>query len=136
LRIEQAIDAAFASTQRTADGVLLRLLAVERARLRNLLRQFLDAERGRRPFEVVQVEQKVLLRRHGIELELRVDRVDRLADGTLLIVDYKTGAPKVLLRREDEPKELQLVAYAMALEKAGTPIGGLVLINVDSRDVG
>ena len=48
-----------------------------------------------------------------------IDRVDRRADGTLRIVDYKTGvsdydSPKALV----EGRRLQLVLYALAAEQA------------------
>jgi probable DNA repair protein len=130
-RIETAIDASF-SRLRIADGVLLRLLAIERMRLRALLRKFVDAELRRQEFQVLVVEESVHFERHGVELDLRIDRIDRLADGSLLVIDYKTGATKALLTRDGQPKDLQLVVYASALDEA---IGGLVLINVDSREI-
>jgi hypothetical protein len=72
------------------------------------------------------------LLRYGVDLELRVDRIDRLADGSLLIADYKTGAVKSLLTKDGQPKELQLVVYASAIDES---VGGLVLVNVDSREI-
>ena len=131
-RIERAIDAALARHIRFADGVLLRLLAIERRRLRVLLRRFIETEMQRQEFEILSVEESVTFLRHGVELDLRVDRIDRLADGTLLIIDYKTGAVKTLLTKDGDPKELQLVVYASAID---AQIGGLVLINVDSREI-
>lgn len=97
-----------------------------------MLRAFLAAEMRREDFAVVAVEESNRLQRHQIELDLQIDRIDRLPDGTLLIADYKTGAVKALLSKNGEPKELQLVVYAAAVEE---PIGGLVLINVDSRGI-
>ena len=131
-RIEGAVDAALARQLRFADGVLLRLLAIERRRLRVILRKFLEAEGRRQEFTVVSVEESIRHSRYGVELDLRADRIDRLSDGTLLVVDYKTGAVKSLLTREGEPKELQLVVYASAMQH---PVGGVVLVNVDSRDI-
>ena len=131
-RIEGAVDAALARQLRFADGVLLRLLAIERRRLRVILRKFLEAETRRQEFRVVSVEESIRYSRYGVELDLRADRIDRLPDGALLIVDYKTGAVKSLLSRDGEPKELQLIVYASAVQD---PVGGIVLINVDSRDI-
>lgn len=45
---------------------------------------------GRR---VVAVEEWGRIERHGVTIRGRADRIDRLADGTLAIVDYKTGHP-------------------------------------------
>jgi probable DNA repair protein len=131
-RIERAVDAALARHTRHADGVLLRLLAMERRRLRQLLRRFVEAELQRQAFQVLSVEESVPFLRHGVGLELRVDRIDRLADGTLLIIDYKTGALKTLLTKAGDPKELQLVVYAAAVD---AEVGGLLLINIDSREI-
>jgi RecB family exonuclease len=130
VRLEKAVDAALARHSRFADGVLLRLLSLERKRLRAMLREFLAAEARRQEFRIVAVEEATRLARHGIELDLQVDRIDRLGDDTLLIADYKTGAVKSLLTSDGEPKELQLVVYACAMRE---PVGGIVLINVDSR---
>jgi len=45
---------------------------------------------GRR---VVAVEQWGEMTLRGVTIKARADRIDRLADGTLAIVDYKTGQP-------------------------------------------
>ena len=66
----------------------------------------------------------------GVRLGLRVDRIDRLADGSLLIIDYKTGRPRNLLNKDGDPQDLQLVVYADALAAS---VGGLAIVNIDSR---
>ncbi|MEX2496269.1 MAG: PD-(D/E)XK nuclease family protein [Woeseia sp.] len=131
-RIGQAVDEALAMHRRTADGVLLRLLDIERHRLQVLLQVFVEQELLRQDFRILAVEDSRVLVRHGVRLKLQIDRIDRAANGSLLIVDYKTGVPKSLLNRKGEPKELQLVVYASAVEDA---VGGLLLLNLDSRAV-
>lgn len=126
-RIESAIGAALAPHATHADGVLRRLLALERRRLRIVLQSFLEKEVRRADFFVDSVEAALQLMSHGVRLDLRVDRIDRLRDGSLLIIDYKSGAGKNLLDRNGEPTDLQLVVYAAALDRA---IGGLALVNV------
>ena len=132
-RISSAVDFAFSKHERQADDVLRSLLALERSRVGGLLGEFLaiDVERGR--FQVVDVERKVELAESGVGIELRIDRVDRLEDGRLVIIDYKTGAEKKLLDSTGAPREVQLVAYACAIEE---PVAALALANVDSRVVG
>ena len=72
--------------------------------------------------------------RDGIpSLKTRVDRIDRLPDEGIAILDYKTGAEKKFLTARGEPKEIQLVAYACAVEQ---PVAALALVNVDSRTIG
>jgi hypothetical protein len=97
-----------------------------------LLRSFIAAETERPEFAVAEVEKSLELEAFGVRLGLRVDRIDRLADGSLLVIDYKTGMPKKLLNRDGDPLDLQLVVYADALESA---VGGLALINIDSRSI-
>jgi hypothetical protein len=63
---------------------------------------------------------------------LRADRLDQLDDGSLMIIDYKTGAAKGFLNMEGEPADLQLIVYADAVQQ---PVGGLMLINIDSRAI-
>ena len=78
------------------------------------------------------VEQKVPFSEAEVRLRLRVDRIDRNDDGTITILDYKTGAKKTLLDGSGQPREVQLIAYAMALDD---PIGALALVNVDAREI-
>ncbi len=131
-RLGTAIDAALAKPLRHADATYARLLGLERTRLFPLLQSFIAAERERAEFSVVDVEKSVDFETLGVCLNLRIDRIDRLADGTLLIIDYKTGTPKSLLDRDGEPTDLQLVVYAAALDDS---IGGLAFVNVDSRSI-
>ena len=131
-RIDRAVHAALRVHDRHADAVLRRLLVLERDRLNALLSDFLSEELVRPGFTVAEVEFSLPLERHGVVLDLRVDRIDRLDDGSYLVVDYKTGAAKSFLDRNGDPVEWQLVLYAMALQR---DVGGLVLINIDSRTI-
>ena len=131
-RLGSAIDSALAGHLRHADKTHTRLLGLERTRLTRLLRSFIVAEIERPEFAVAEVEKSLDFEAFGVRLGLRVDRIDRLADGSLLVIDYKTGMPKKLLNRDGDPLDLQLVVYADALEDA---VGGLVLINIDSRSI-
>jgi ATP-dependent helicase/nuclease subunit B len=131
-RIGSAVDSALAEHTVHADSVLRRIIGLERDRLQRMLQDFIVAESMREPFTVVDVEHQVDYSACGIQHRLRIDRIDRLADGRLLVIDYKTGRMKHFLDRHGNPVDLQLVVYADAL--AGD-VSGLVLINVDSRAV-
>jgi len=90
----------------------------ERERLNNLLGIWLDVERKRAPFEVETLEQGAQsVRFAGLDFTVRVDRVDRLADGARVLIDYKTGAA-VPDWRGDRPDNPQLPIYALLLPKA------------------
>lgn len=131
-RLGSAIDTALAEHLRHADSTHTRLLGLERTRLFRLLRNFVAEEINRPEFTVSNVEESLDFEAFGIKLGLQIDRIDRLADGSLLVIDYKTGMPKNLLNRDGDPLDLQLVVYAEALNEN---IGGLALINIDSRSI-
>ncbi len=129
-RIGSAVDAALSGLINHADPALRRILALERKRLRTIIDEFISRERQRKEFAVASVESEIAYERGAIHLGLRVDRIDQLEDGSLLIIDYKTGTPKSFLNLDGEPSDLQLVVYADALQKN---TGGLSLVNIDSR---
>lgn len=131
-RVDRSVGKATGAHARHADAVLQRLLTLERSRLNLLLLRFVAEELLRPDFTIEDVETSIRLERHGVVLELRVDRIDRLADNSLVVVDYKTGAAKNLLDATGNPVEWQLVVYALALNQ---DISGLVLINIDSRAI-
>ena len=129
-RIGSAIDMALSEHGLHADQVMRRILVLERTRLRRLLQDFIEVESGRPEFAVVDVEKNIDYEAFGIHLGLRIDRIDSMANGRLMLIDYKTGLSKNFLDQSGEPTDLQLIVYADALK---TEIGGLALINVDSR---
>ena len=99
---------------------------------------------------ITAVEETIKLSCGNIKFKYIVDRVDQLADGTVLIVDYKTGAidqmPKsveqvaaLTLSREsirDTVKSFQLPLYFHYLDKQfpGQPVNA-ALYNLRTLDV-
>lgn len=67
-------------------------LVLEKERLRFLLNAWLQYEKERPPFVVEQCEQQAKIELAGMTITLTLDRVDRLSDGKLVVIDYKTGA--------------------------------------------
>ncbi len=128
----RALDAA-ARAARIADAVAQALpnvpaptaleravLDVERGRLHALLDRWLDQELKRTPFAVVAVEDARQVQFGALEFRVRLDRVDRLDDGSEMIVDYKTGrcsSNDWLPPRMNEP---QLPFYAVASASSDT----------------
>lgn len=83
--------AAFEAAQRT--NLPARFRTLEAARLQRLLLRWLAVEAARpQPFTVQACEEQASVDIEGIRVNMVVDRIDRLADGRRLILDYKTGA--------------------------------------------
>jgi probable DNA repair protein len=131
-RAGAAIDRALAPHQRATDAVLNRLISIERVRLQRILQSFIDSELERPPFAVESLEEAVRLERYGVRLGLRVDRIDRLDDGRIVIIDYKTGQPGHFRNRENRLTEVQLVVYAEAVD---ADVGALAYVHLDSRAI-
>lgn len=131
-RIAQSLNSAFARHERNSDAVLAELFKLERRRMSSLLRGFVSIDCERSDFSIAFVEHEVDFAEANVRLTLRVDRIDRLPDDTLAILDYKTGAPRRFLTSDGQPREIQLIAYACALE--GT-VSELALVNIDTREV-
>ena len=131
-RIGDAVESSFFRHERNADDVLVELYRMERRRVSALLRRFVTLDRARSDFSIVAVERELAFAEGGVQLQLRVDRIDRLPDGALQVLDYKTGGKKSLLDVDGMPKEIQLVAYVLALEE---PVAAVALVNIDSREI-
>ncbi|MGB5719746.1 MAG: PD-(D/E)XK nuclease family protein, partial [Woeseiaceae bacterium] len=133
MRIDNAVNAAFSRHERNTDDVLNQLLRLERVRVAGLLRQFVTMDVSREDFNIAAVEHPISFQEASVRLQLRIDRLDRRSDDTVVILDYKTGARKTLLGSDGRPKEIQLIVYAMALKAA---ISAVALVNIDSREMG
>ena len=87
-------------------------LQVEQARLHSVLGQWLNREMERVPFTVEEHEKDFLTQINGLQLNLRVDRIDRV-DGGRLILDYKTGKVSPAMWDGERPDEPQLPLYGV-----------------------
>jgi DNA helicase-2/ATP-dependent DNA helicase PcrA len=95
------------------------------------LREFLTAARMLPPPRVLHTEQSFEIKIGATTVSGRIDRIDRRADGTVAIVDYKTGKAK---DQEDADESLQLSLYAIAArEKWGYDVGALVFHNLEEN---
>jgi ATP-dependent helicase/nuclease subunit B len=87
--------------------------ALERNRLAKIVREWLEVERGRPDFEVVAMEEKRKLVVAGLELGGRIDRMDKLASGGHVLIDYKSGRPTPNEWQGERPDDPQLPLYAL-----------------------
>jgi DNA helicase-2/ATP-dependent DNA helicase PcrA len=98
---------------------------------REQLQDFLAGTRSASPPEVVHTEEWFDVQIAGTKVAGRIDRMDRASDGSVNIVDYKTGKAR---SQEDADESLQLSIYAMAArEKWGYRVGALVFHNLEGN---
>ena len=113
-----------------------RYLELEAQRLTKLVTEWLEYEATRVTFEVAETEVKRTVHLAGLTLDLRLDRVDRLQDGSLLVIDYKSGDVSPKCWETPRPDDVQLPLYAgFALDREREQLGGLVFAKVRSGDL-
>jgi ATP-dependent helicase/nuclease subunit B len=86
-------------------------LKAEEERTVNLVTNWLAVESARQPFQIAAVEEKTTIQVGELSLQVRADRIDRVAEGQLLI-DYKTGEVSTASWEGPRPEQPQLPLYA------------------------
>jgi len=107
-----------------------RYLELEQQRLTGLVAAWLDYESARIPFEVLKTEAKRTISLAGLTFSLRLDRLDRLNDGSVLVVDYKTGDVSPKSWELPRPDDVQLPLYAGFALEDDDLLGGLTFAKV------
>lgn len=141
-RIGEAVDAALTRLMQQAPQRLRPgLRSLEERRLRRLIRDWLEQDRARLPFRVIELEGRVpgdatdadrVVEFEGLRLRLRRDRVDALDDGRQLVIDYKTGARGKAPWTDARPEEPQLLIYTLL----GGPVVAMAYGRVRAGAVG
>jgi ATP-dependent helicase/DNAse subunit B len=111
-----------------------RYLELEEQRLTRLITEWLDYEATRVEFGVIETEARCSRTIAGLTFDLRLDRIDRLNDHSLLVVDYKSGDVKPSLWDLPRPEDVQLPLYAGFALNSGEELGGLVFAKVRAGD--
>lgn len=104
-----------------------RLWEIESRRCCELIGQLLGQEALREPFSVAQLEQELHYSRHGLELRFKLDRLDRLEDGSYALMDYKSGRPHTFKPVTERLLQPQLPAYAATLEESLSAVASIHL---------
>jgi probable DNA repair protein len=112
-----------------------RYLELEGIRLSRLISEWLNYEAARVPFEVADTEVKRTVQVAGLTFDLRLDRIDRLNDGTQLVIDYKSGDVSPSAWEPPRPDDVQLPLYAGFALKAGEVLSGLVFAKVRTGEM-
>lgn len=113
--LADAVQSALAAYMETCGEVLSDAFAgLETMRLTRLLKGWLALEKMReQPFTVLASEQQQKVVIEGVEITLIIDRIDRLENGSRIVIDYKTGRkPDTRNWAQDRITEPQLPVYA------------------------
>ena len=100
---------------------------MEAERLCRQVLEWLELEKQRVPFRVVEMEEKHAATAGGVRVQLKIDRIDELADGRQVVIDYKTGEVRPAQWFGERPDEPQLPLYSMAV---GGDIAGVLFAQV------
>jgi ATP-dependent helicase/nuclease subunit B len=114
--IRETVASAFRNTGMLRTGRLAdAMIRAEMECVARVAEEMLRVDAAREVFDNVRVEQPCEMEIAGLTLSLRTDRVDRLADGTLAIIDYKTSNKSHADWLSERPLEPQLPLYAITL---------------------
>jgi exodeoxyribonuclease-5 len=90
-RIGAAIEQAVGNLAPRGDARWEAQLRAERVRLGRIIARLIEVEAGRSAYTTIAVEKRTPIPIEGRVVDCRIDRIDRLASGATLLIDYKTG---------------------------------------------
>lgn len=131
------VDAALSAKAlaRIREEMPARYLELEARRLTRLIAEWLRYERTRVAFSVLQTELDQTTTIGKLALTLRIDRIDRLNDDTLLVIDYKTGNVSQKSWDLPRPDDVQLPLYAGFGLAPDETVGGLAFAKVRAGEM-
>lgn len=110
---------------------------LEQGRLKCLLEGFLLLEKQRSEFTILHNEKDLSWQHSKLSLNLRIDRIDRLADGSLALIDYKTGKFTNYRWFDDRPDDLQLPLYQIAVSAdTDQTVSATLIFQLNAENIG
>jgi len=111
--------------------------SLESQRLKRILHEWLSLEASRpSEWEVTALEHPSQVTLGELLLKIKLDRIDKFADGTHAVIDYKTGRThRINEWTDDRPSECQIPLYAMATQN--TSAGAIAQVHAkESKFIG
>jgi len=108
------------AAQRRQNPVTLseRYSDLEAGRLQEKMLAWLEIERQRSAFQVVGFEEQHVFTAGGVQVNLKLDRIDALEDGSRVVLDYKTGKVTPSRWFGERPEDPQLPLYGVVAHTA------------------
>lgn len=91
---------------------------LEASRLQGKISAWLEVERQRCPFRVVGFEEPQAFTAGSLQVNLKLDRIDELEDGSRVVLDYKTGKVTPSRWFGERPEDPQLPLYGVVAHAA------------------
>jgi ATP-dependent helicase/nuclease subunit B len=125
--VGESVDQAISRIPPPREAWEQRYRQLERGRLIALVNEWLEVERRREAFEVVEHQREVTVSAGGITVSGRIDRLDRTNDGGLVVIDYKSGngnyGPGQWNGERPERPQLPLYVIAQTQPVSGVAFG-------------
>ncbi|MCX7121003.1 MAG: PD-(D/E)XK nuclease family protein [Gammaproteobacteria bacterium] len=109
--------------------------SVEKKRLKILIRDWLLFEKTRPYFRVIEREASCHLSINKLPLKIRLDRVDQLNDGSLFLIDYKTGVNTITGWFQERLSDPQLPIYAVFQDNITSKYAGIAFAEIRNGDM-
>jgi ATP-dependent helicase/nuclease subunit B len=111
-----------------------RMMQREGLRTRRILQRILALELQRAPFQVREREMSLQATFDDWQLNLRIDRVDEMQDGSRLLIDYKSGTPDRMKLDDVSARPIQLATYVAALLAQGASADAVALLSLSPKE--
>jgi len=136
--LEELVDVSLHTALEKSKAYLLsvtenEIVDLEYLKLKKLIMQWLAIEKTRSQFEVAELESDYSLNLGEINLNFRIDRLDKVLNDQIEIIDYKTGSTTISNWFGVRPTEAQMPAYVLALE--GAQVHGLNYARIKTGEV-
>ena len=129
---EQVTEAVEKEARRYPHTFKKRFRKIEEERLSTQVYRWLENEKLRKPFQVVERETSYEVSFGKLVVRLRIDRLDALKDGRHLVIDYKTGKTSTSQWFGSRPNEPQLLLYSVAVDRN---VAGLLFAQIREGDM-
>lgn len=128
-----AAAAAVAELLPAGDAAWQTQVAAEQVRIERMMRALLELESGRPEFATIAIERRTRIMLAGREISCRIDRIDELAAGGEILLDYKTGKRTSADWFNERLGDCQLPLYAQHSGSATAAIALIVLNEEGAR---